>query len=413
VTISGRGSTESAPEFHQNFTDWAGPMTPQRLIMLVFFLQPIAFGSWLPRIPDIQQHLGVGPAGLALALLGMPVGTLLTLPFAGRLVARIGARATIIYGFIVYSLVMALPALAWNSESLFVALMLAGAAVSTLELGLNVKADEVEKHGGRAIMSTCHGFWSLGIMAGSVVGSTFAALSVPAAIAIPLAGLIVLPVALYVGARLPDHGKDERAAAAAAPRGRWQPPGPILLGICMFVFGIGMTEGAVADWSAVFLRDVFAAPTAQAGLAYSVFAALVATGRFSGDWLRMRYGAVALARFCGTCALIGLVIVYFATSPQMAVIGFAVTGFGVSVGFPLAVTAAASQPDRPASASVAVLSFIALTGFLIGPPMIGFVAEHTSMRGGLAMLLPFLAISLLLTGMLRSGARKGVVAEPV
>lgn len=378
--------------------------------MLIFFLQPIAFGSWLPRIPDVQQHLGVGPAGLALALLGLPVGTLLTLPFAGRLVARIGARATIIYGFIVYSLVMAMPALAWNSESLFVALMFAGSAISTLELGLNVKADEVEKHGGRPIMSTCHGFWSLGIMAGSVIGSAFAALGVAAAVAIPLAAVIVLPVALVVGNVLPDHGKEERIAAAAAPRDKWQPPGPMLLGICLFVFGIGMTEGAIADWSAVFLRDVFGSPTAQAGIGYSVFAGLVAAGRFSGDWLRTRYGAVAVARFCGVCALIGLGIVYFAPAMQVAIAGFAVIGFGVSVGFPLAVTAAASLKDRPASASVATLSFIALTGFLIGPPMIGFVAEHTSMRGGLAMLLPFLGLSLILTGTLRAGM--GRKAEP-
>lgn len=371
--------------------------------MLVFFLQPIAFGSWLPRIPDVQQHLGVGPAGLALALLGLPVGTLLTLPFAGRLVARIGARATIINVFIIYSLVMALPALAWNSETLFVALMFLGSAMSTLELGLNVKADEVEKHAKRAIMSTCHGCWSLGIMAGSVVGSIFAALGVAAVIAIPLAAVIALPVALYVGSLLPDYGKDERVAAAAAPKGKWQPPGAMLLGICLFVFGIGMTEGAIADWSAVFLRDMFGSPAAQAGIGYSVFAALVAAGRFSGDWLRTRYGAVAVARFCGACAIAGLGIVYFAPSPEIAIFGFAVMGFGVSVGFPLAVTAAASLKDRPSSSSVATLSFIALTGFLIGPPMIGFVAEHTSMRGGLAMLLPFLGISLILTGMLRAG----------
>lgn len=378
-------------------------MSPTRLTMLVFFLQPIAFGSWLPRIPDVQQHLGVGPAGLALALLGLPVGTLLTLPFAGRLVARIGARATILYGFIIYSLVMALPALAWNSETLFIALMFLGSAMSTLELGLNVKADEVEKHAKRAIMSTCHGCWSLGIMAGSVVGSILAALGVAAVIAIPLAAVIALPVALYVGSLLPDYGKDERVAAAAAPKAKWQPPGAMLLGICLFVFGIGMTEGAIADWSAVFLRDMFNAPAAQAGIGYSVFAALVAAGRFSGDWLRTRYGAVTVARFCGACAIVGLGIVYFAPSPEIAIFGFAVMGFGVSVGFPLAVTAAASLKDRPASSSVATLSFIALTGFLIGPPMIGFVAEHTSMRGGLAMLLPFLGISLVLTGMLRAG----------
>src|SRR5688500_12588206 len=99
-------------------------LTQQRLTMLVFFLQPIAFGSWLPRIPDVQQTLGLGPAGLALVLLGLPVGTLLTLPFAGPLVGRIGARAAIVFGFMLYAVAVSLPGFAPSAELLFVALVL-------------------------------------------------------------------------------------------------------------------------------------------------------------------------------------------------------------------------------------------------------------------------------------------------
>src|SRR5690606_8319489 len=159
--------------------------TPQRLIMLVFFLQPIAFGSWLPRIPEVQGAMGLGPAALALALLGMPCGTLLTLPFAGPLVGRIGARTAIITGFIFYSIAASLPVLAPDPVLLFIALMLAGSSISFVELGLNVEADLVEKSTGKLIMNTSHGCWSLGIMAGSLIGSGFAGLGLAPGLAVP------------------------------------------------------------------------------------------------------------------------------------------------------------------------------------------------------------------------------------
>ncbi len=123
-------------------------------------------------------------------------------------------------------------------------------------------------------------------------------------------------------------------------------------------------------------------------------------GRFVGDRLKARLGAVTTARLCGCFSLAGMALIVLAPTPWLAFAGFAATGFGVSVGFPLAVTAAAGLTDRPTAASVAILSFIALFGFLIGPPMIGLVAEHLDLRSGLATLLPFLLVSLLLTAML-------------
>ena len=161
-------------------------LSPQRLTMLVFFLQPIAFGSWLPQIPDVQQALGLGPQGLAIALLGLPCGTLLTLPFAGPLVGRIGPRMAILAGFVLYSIATSLPAFAMNPVMLFVALMLAGSTISFVELGLNVQADAVEKATGSVIMTTSHGFWSVGIMVGSLIGSALAGLGLEAKWAILL-----------------------------------------------------------------------------------------------------------------------------------------------------------------------------------------------------------------------------------
>lgn len=387
--------------------------TVQRLTMLVFFLQPVAFGSWLPRIPDVQDALGLGPAGLAWALLGLPCGTLLTLPFAGPLVGRIGPRRTIFIGFVLCTLAVSLPALAMTPIVLFGCLMLAGSSISFVELGLNVQADAVEKSTGSLIMSTSHGFWSLGIMTGSLIGSGLAAIQLDARVSIPLVAVVVLPLALLAARGLPDP-VPEPHHSETGQRSAWSLPSLALLGICFFVFGITMTEGAMADWSAVFLRKVFGADGGAAGLGYSVFAMMVAAGRFGGDRLKARFGAVPLARGAGLLALAGVAILLVAQNTIVALAGFAVIGLGVSVGFPLAVTAAASLTDRSSSANVAILSFIALLGFLVGPPVIGFIAEHVQMRIGLAALLPVLAISLVLTGQLsrRGAAKAPASADP-
>jgi MFS family permease len=378
-------------------------LSPQRLTMLIFFLQPIAFGSWLPRIPDVQQGLSLGPAALAFALLGLPCGTLLTLPFAGPLVGRIGSRQAILWGMVLYSLAVCLPALAPDPALLFVALMLAGSSLSFVELGLNVQADAVEKVTGAVIMTTSHGFWSVGIMAGSLLSSALAALHVPPAWAIAGMAVSVLPLALLVSRALPSYPAEQHEEK---PRPGFALPTWALLGICFFVFGITMTEGAMADWSAIFLRDALGAEGGMVGLGYSVFAMMVAAGRFGGDSLKRRFGAVTTARICGVLALLGALTLFIAPSETVALLGFAVIGLGVSVGFPLAVTAAAGIGDRPAASNVAVLSFVALLGFLVGPPLIGFVAEHFDMRLALLCLVPVLLLSLLLSGRLAGQARR-------
>lgn len=381
----------------------------RRLTMLVFFLQPIGFGSWLPRIPDVQQALGLGPAALALALLGLPCGTLLTLPFAGPLVHRIGARRAMLVGFPLYTLAIMLPALAPNSPLLFCALVLCGSSISFLELGLNVEADSVEKSTGRLLMSTSHGFWSLGIMTGSLIGSLLGGAGIAPQWALPLVGIVVLPFALLAASRLP--APHTSAGEARSTRSRFNPPGWALLGICLFVFGITMTEGAMADWSAIFMRDIMHADATLAGLGYAIFALFVALGRFFGDGLRARFTSVPVARACGVLALCGIAIVYLAPSAAVALIGFGVAGLGASIGFPIAVSAAASLTDRPTASSVAILSFIALVGFLVGPPMIGLVAQAVDIRLGLAALLPFLVLSLLLAGMLMPRGAMATASE--
>lgn len=376
-------------------------LSRQHLVMLIFFLQPIAFGGWLPRIPDVQEALGLGPAALAVALIGLPCGTLLTLPFSGPLVGRIGAWRAMLIGFPVHLATACLPTFATSQLFLFLSLVLAGASLSFLELALNVEAAETEKATGQLIMSKSHGFWSLGIMAGSLIGAGLASLGLAPHFSVPLAAIVCLPIALVVvwsfprdvSAHLPDEKQSHALKLPSWP----------LLAVCLFVFGITITEGAMADWSAVYLRTAFAADPGAAGLGYSAFALVVALGRLLGDRLRESWGAMTLARVCGVLAVLGVAVLAIAPNAAVAYLGFGIIGIGVSVGFPLAVSAAAALPGQ-ASQNVAVLSFVALTGFLVGPPVIGFISEHVMMRIGLSALIPVLVISLFFTNRLRAAS---------
>ena len=377
-----------------------------RLIGLVFFLQPIAFGNWLARIPEVRDRLGLSPSELAGALLGAPVGIVATLPFAGAVVARIGSRATILLGFAVFLPALGLPGIAPSGVSLFAALLIVGAVVSLLELGLNVEADRIEAMSGRLIMSTCHGFWSLGLMTGSLIGAGLAHLACPLAPSLFGVALVMLPLCLLAARALPDERAGPQPHASAFFR-----PSRMLVAVCAFVFGVALTEGAAADWSAIFLRDSFGLPNGTAAFAFAPFAASVALGRFCGDTLRRRFGRVAAARGSGIVALLGAVLIGVAPGPEIAVVGLALLGLGVSTGFPLAVTAAAGLDGHAPAANVAFLSMVALMGFLVGPPMIGWVAQHAGIQAGLTMVIPGLFLSFACAGALRDRTT-AEVAEP-
>jgi MFS family permease len=375
----------------------SGKFSDEILIRLVFALQPVAFGSWLPRIPEIQEKLGLDAKSLAIALLGLPTGILITLLFGGKIVGQLGSRATIFYGFIVFLSAVPLPVWASTADWLFVALAIVGSALSVIELGLNVMADQIEKAGTRFIMNTCHGFWSLGIMFGSLIGSGLAQFGVSPEWSVTLVAATILPLALLVSHSLPLF-RIEAPVDVKGQNRKW--PGPVLLGISLFAFGIALTEGAIADWSAVYLRDVFSGKGASLGFGYVAFAAMVASGRFLGDHFKHRLGARRLAEICSLVSLMGILLVCTAPNLIMAYFGFALVGIGVSVGFPLGVSAAALQPDRSPESSVATLTFVALLGFLVGPVLIGFVAQAFGMRIGLLMLGFPLALSLFLARLL-------------
>lgn len=376
--------------------------TPPRLIMAVFFIQAVAITNWSPRIPDVQQRLGLSPGALSICLIGMSLGTFVMTIFNGPLIARFSARTMMAIGLFAFCAVLVLPGLAWDGPTLFVFLFVMGASYVIVDVAMNVEAARIQDAVGRRIMSTCHGFWSIGAVVGSVMGAQFAEASIPTSVHLLIVGIIVLPLGL-----LPVWVLPVLPAAQAAPAGN-RPilafPTIALAGVCIYVFGAVLAELSARNWGAAFLRDTLGTSAAATGWALGAFSLMMAAGRLAGDRLTDRFGPVALGRACAFTGVAGMAALVLASGLPLALLGFAAIGFGVSVGFPLAVTAAAAHTDRPPAINVASVALIAYSGSLVGPPLVGFVADGAGLRIGLASLVPLMVLSALFAGAL--GRRK-------
>ena len=368
-------------------------------VMGIFFIQPVVLGVWLALIPKVQSGLNLDTSQLALGLMGTPAGMLMTLPFAGKMANTFGIRKILYIGFPVYFFSITLICLAGGLYSLLLVLFLIGVCGSLLTLALNVHAGRVEKHTKRVIMNRCHGFWSLGIMVGSFLGSVLESESTVWLILIICASAS-FPLALLLCLGLPSYENVNSAEMSPALVITQFPT--ILIGICFFTFGISMTEGAMANWASVYVKEMLGPEAQGTGYGFGLFAAIVAFGRFFGDSLKIKLGTIKVARIFGKISILGLIFLVIANDLWLALAGFALIGLGVSVGFPLAVTAADSIDDKREASYIAFLSLIALIGFLVGPPIIGFLANTTNIKTGLTMLFPGLLLSLFLSSKLRS-----------
>lgn len=364
---------------------------------MVFFLQPIVLGAWFPRIPQVQTALDLSLGQLAFALMGLPVGLLAALAFGGRLAETLGTRRLLIYGLVSYLILMPLPAFMGSGVLLFCALTITGLALAIAELSLNVTAAEVENRSERLIMNGCHGFWSVGVLVGSAIGSVLAEMLVAPGIALSVLSCVTVLPLIYCAIQITDY-KVQKPNQSEKKRSPIRKP---LIFISIFGFGVAMTEGAVADWIAIFMTDIFKTSPGIAGASFTVFSLFVAFGRFQGDALKSRFGVEKLAASFLIIALIGLFTVLFSPTVTISFIGVAILGLGVSLGFPLAVSAASVLPGRSSASNVAILTQITLCGFLVGPPVIGLIAEFSSIQFGLLALGPALVMALFFSRFLK------------
>ena len=361
--------------------------------MALFMLQPMAFGAWLAMIPYIKVSLGLSKGDLALALLGLPIALIPTLQLASRVVAKIGPRKTFAILLPVQTCVVLLPFLTSGIVGLFMTLALFGAVVAFLEVALNTYAGRLEKSANLTIMSRCHGFWALGVMIGSLLATALFGLG--PILAVFLVCAVSGGTGIWAGLSLPRL-KGENDSASVKPQKLREMPKALFL-ISMFVFAVTLAEGAMSDWAAVYLAERWGSGPEDAGIAVSIFAGFLAAGRFAGDFLKRKLGARGVARLTVGLAIVGVVCLTIPSGVPAIFIGFALVGLGVSIGFPLGISAAAGLDDTHEAQNIATMAMIAMSGFLVGPPFIGFVAEAISLRVALLVLFPGLFVAFWLT----------------
>lgn len=371
-----------------------------------FFLSGAGFASWVVRIPAIQAGLSLSEGVLGLALLGVSAGALVAMPLSGGLIARFGSRAVARTAMLGSALALALPPHATDRVSLTLALFLFGAVNSVMNVALNTQAAAIQRRIGRPIMAGLHALFSVGGLIGAAVGGLLAGALVDPRWHLAGASLVVAGVTLAVTPAL------LRPVAERAPGGAFfaLPSRPLLL-LGMLAFCVLFGEGVVADWSGVYMRDVTRAGPGLAAAGFAAFSLMMAAGRFVGDALTVRFGTARLVRFGAATAAAGVALTVGVTQPWAAIVGFAAVGAGLSTIFPSLLSAAGRVAGSSPSASIAAVSTLGYTGFLAGPPLIGFAAEGVSLRLGIALVGITSLIILLFAGALSPGGA-GAAGRP-
>ncbi len=372
-------------------------------IRIVFMTEAMVLGAWLPRIPDIKNALQMDAGLLGLVLVGLPAGTLAGFVIAAQFAERAGLRRACMISGPVFALSFIGPGLAPSPAWLFAALFVCGFFVALIEVSMNTKAGQMEKQFGRRLMSQCHGFWSIGTVIGAAIGGAFAQAGIPAGtqflITMPVFALAAFGAAVWMPSDGPRDEAGQRSSFFVLPE-------KALIVLCLMPIGIMALEGAMMDWSAVFVREVLVGEPAEAAAAYAVFATAMAITRLAGDHLAERFGAVRVVFVSSISAAIGAALFAFAPDMPLALLGSALAGFGVATVYPLAVSAAAAAPGKSQEANVAAVSFIAFSIFLAGPPLIGGLAELFGLRIALAILVPAALVSAGLAGTVRTGGSR-------
>lgn len=373
-------------------------LDPARRVFAGFALYSFCMGNIFPRIPDIRADMGVAEGALGLGLIGAPVGTFISLTFAAPLIEKLGFRVVLMAAIPLMAFFYAIASHATNPASFFVGLIPVGLMIGCVEIVLNVEADRVEALIHRRIMNRAHSFWSFGIFGAGLCGAAFAQAGVsPQAHLAAVVPMGLIGVALLYGGYEPAP-KRPTTASDAAPKIAL-PSGPVMV-LVVITLGALLMEGASWDWSAIYMHDTFHAGPFLVGFVVAMFGFTQAAARYLADAFVDRYSPASVARWLSVLLGAGVVLVFTASDPFISLFGFGLMGIGSSAIFPLAVSAAAKRTDRPSAINVAALAQFSFVIFLLGPPLLGFVAQHWGIRWTYGLGLPLVAIAYLLAGAL-------------
>ncbi|MGE7369460.1 MFS transporter [Neorhizobium sp. NPDC001467] len=376
---------------------------------LIFFCNSILFVSLFTRLPSIQAGLGVDKAVLGLSLLGAPIGTLVALSVASRITERLTPRIAATLFLAICAVIMPLITVA-PILPFFLLFILYGFFRTVMDVATNMIAAGTEHRTGVKVLARSHGFWSVGLLVGSLASGFLAGRDVsPFLHQASVSALVLLACLVILRITPRDHSAGEMKTE---PKRRpiFIVPDRTILLICVMVFGICITEGAIYDWGIFFLRERAGADATTAGIIYASFTLGMGLTRLSGDWLRQRHGTMTLVRGSATLVIVGLTGMLAMPGLVLTGIAFFVIGCGIALGYPLAVATTIERGRGAPADNLAALSLSLMLSTIGVPPALGFVAETFGLLASFAMLLPFALLSFIMAPVsqgVRPGLRTG------
>jgi MFS family permease len=346
---------------------------------VMFFLAGLIFASWASRIATIQQNLKLSDAALGGVLFALPVGLMCSLPFSGWIITKIGSRKLLISSLIVYACALVTLGMAQNTFQLIICLLVYGFASNSVNISVNTQAVAAEELYQKPILASFHGIWSLAGFTGAAIGTLMIGKRILPLHHFAMIFILIILVVSIVSKYLKNDKVTSTGPAFVMPDSSL-----IKLGIIAFCSMI--CEGAMFDWSVIYFKKVVLAHSAWMGAGYTAFMFTMATGRFIADWFAHRFGLKRTLQISGMLTATGLLTAVIFPQLFTALIGFLLVGFGVSSVVPLVYSAAGKSKTMSAGVALAAVSTIGFMGFLIGPPVIGFIAGIASLRASFTLI---------------------------
>ena len=412
VTTTPTSTTSTTPAAAPDLGRW------RAALFVVFFATGVGMATWVTRTPAIRDGLGATTAEMGLVIAGLSVGSIIGIGVGGLLVARRGARFVVGSGLAAFALGLVVVAVGTlTAQALVVAagLALVGYGMGSGEIGNNVSGVELEIAVGRSVVPGLHGAYSLGTVAGALVGlaANHVGLSVVAHLGVVTAGMVagLLWLVRHVPAetgRIPVLTADSRASSDSQHLGGLEPGEQPrfawvdrrLVGIGVIILGMALAEGSASDWLPLIVVDDYSSTAVLGSLIYAFFGAAMATGRLAGGRLIDRFGRATIMRTSSVVAAGGIGIVVVAPNLALAAVGVLLWGLGASLGFPVALSAAGDDP-RYAARRATVVATAGYAAFLVGPPILGFLGEHIGLRHAIIVVLVAVAATTFAAGSVR------------
>ncbi|UNS95566.1 MFS transporter [Streptomyces tubbatahanensis] len=368
----------------------------------------IGMASWIARTPAIRDSLAVSSAGMGLVLFGLSAGSMTGVLLSSGMVRRAGGRATLLVSAVLMVAGLAVVAGAATgalAPGVFCGLALFGAGVGLGEIALNIEGAAVEHHLSRPVLPLLHGGFSLGTVVGAGLGMALTAWRFPVVWHLSAATAVVAAASVWAIRGIPagtgratgDPGEVKRSGWRAQLR-VWRDGRLVLIGV--IVLAMAFAEGSANDWLPLLMVDGHGTSATGGSLTYLLFAAAMTCGRLAGNAPLARYGRTVVIRAGALVAAAGLALVIFSSSALLAGAAVVLWGLGAALGFPVSVSAAGDD-ETDAAARVGAVATAGYAAFLVGPPLLGFLAEHVGLRAAMAVVLLLLVIASLFAGAMR------------